>query len=256
MNSGIVVKEEESGIWSIGLDINENNSLSLQSFERLDAIINDLADNREVQCLIFHSLRSGIFSQGLNLESVSSLDEKGAATFIDYFFDILEKIYLLPFPVISALGGHAMGYGCMIALVSDYRFMVPQARLGLPEVKLGIRVPVFIARLLQELVGVVLANQHIMEGAAWKGTECERIGLVDRLMDADALLAHSVKQGRKFLRNSRNAIHESKLAMRRRDNLDDIIKFDKVKTLEAIASDDAREGIAAAVEGRRPVFKS
>lgn len=64
-----------------------------------------------------------------------------------------------------------MGYGAMIVMTSDYRLKADRARIGLSEVKLGIRVPIFIARILQDIVGIVEADHHFLEGSAYKACD-------------------------------------------------------------------------------------
>ncbi|MEM7183732.1 MAG: enoyl-CoA hydratase/isomerase family protein [Spirochaetota bacterium] len=254
MAEKIVTKNLESGIYTLGLDTNEQNSLTLDNFRELFKALETLETSQDVRVLIIHSLQPKVFCQGLNLQELANNAEEEVLEFVKYFFGILKKIYLFPQPVVCAMNGHSMGYGCMIALLSDYRFMSPKSRIGLPEVKLGIRVPIFIARALQDLIGVRYANQHILEGNAYKAEQAMQIGMIDAVIAQEEVFSHSISFARKFLKNSRTGMLESKKAMRMTMQIEDILAVDYEKTLESIASADAKEGIAAAIEMRKPSF--
>lgn len=254
MSKRISVELNNNGVVKLGLNLNETNAFDLAAFHELSQALRDLAQRDDIRVLVLHSEQNEVFSQGLSLKEMAQANEDTIREFIRLFFSNLHDLYLFPHPVICAMRGHAMGYGCMLALVSDYRFITEKARIGLPEVKLGIRVPTLIARILQNLVGTVEADHHILEGGAYKGSEAKDVGLIDELVESDVMLAFAEKHAQKFLKNSRSAVSASKKAMRQQMDLTEIIKADTEETLKTLQTPDAREGISAAVEMRRPKF--
>lgn len=254
MSGELQIVESDSGIVELALNLNDQNSFGLADFAELDRTLKSLASNDKIRVLILHSIKPDVFSQGLNLEEMSSASGDLVDEFIRLFYENLKSIYLFPHPVICAMPGHAMGYGAMIAMTSDYRLMAERSRIGLPEVKLGIRVPIFISCILQDIVGVVEADHHILEGGAYKAAEAKEIGLIDQIVAPDDLFPAARKMAQRFLKNSRSAMTASKSAIRHRMDHDAIIEMDARETIKTLQTADAREGISAAVEKRRPVF--
>lgn len=254
MSAELQIIEKDGGIVELSLNLNDQNSFGLAAFTELDRTLKLLASHDKIRVLILHSMKPDVFSQGLNLEEMSSASGELVDEFIHLFYENLKSIYLFPHPVICAMPGHAMGYGAMIAMTSDYRLMADRARIGLPEVKLGIRVPIFIARILQDIVGVVEADHHILEGGAYKAAEAKEIGLIDQIVSPEEMLSAARKVAQRFLKNSRSAMTASKRAIRHRMDHDAIIEMDARETIKTLNTPDAREGISAAVEKRRPVF--
>ncbi|MDZ4727237.1 MAG: enoyl-CoA hydratase/isomerase family protein [Leptospira sp.] len=245
-----------NGIQTITLDTNENNSFDLNAFASLDSTLVN-AKSEKSKVLIIRSAREKIFSIGLNLAQLS--DKPTEATlqeFMNYFYGILEKIYTYPTPVIAEVSGHAMGYGAMIALASDFRFGLEGMRIGLPEVKIGIRVPSFIAMLLADIIGAKSASEHILWGNAFKTSEALDLGLYHEMHpDANKLRESVDKYVNRLIKNSISAMVSSKAALRElTSKRTSLIEKDIAATLSSLQSADAKEGIAASVAGRRPEF--
>ncbi|TGN18642.1 enoyl-CoA hydratase/isomerase family protein [Leptospira idonii] len=248
--------ENQSGIITISIDTNESNSFDLNSFRELNERL-DAAYKENGKVLILRSSRPKVFSQGLNLSQLNGeKDESVLRTFLGYFYEILQKIYFFPAPVIAELGGHAMGYGAMLALVSDFRYGLENARIGLPEVKIGIRVPAFIIQLLADVIGKNEAKEHVLLGDAYKTSEALEIGLLDELYSDPEKLKESVsKFAVKISKNSKEATAATKEAIRSLStDLKATILLDLEKTFSNLKTKDAIEGVNAAVEGRRPNF--
>jgi enoyl-CoA hydratase/carnithine racemase len=249
--------KNENGIQSITLNINENNSFNLEAFSVLDKTL-DQARSEKSKILLIRSAREKVYSTGLNLAQLSDNPSDAVLQdFMKYFFGILQKIYLYPTPVIAEVSGHAMGYGAMIALASDFRFGLEGMRIGLPEVKIGIIVPSFIALLLIDIIGKRQAADHILWGNAYKTSEAKELGLFHELHPDPIKLKEAVdKYANKLIKNSIQAMVASKAAIRDlNSNHKVLIENDIKATLESIRSLDAKEGIEASVKGRRPEFK-
>ncbi|WP_246028286.1 enoyl-CoA hydratase/isomerase family protein [Leptospira fletcheri] len=247
----------EDGIGRIGLNTDERNSFTLAEFRKLEEVL-DGAAKSTLSALVIASDREGVFSQGLNLSELNSEESrKDLSPFLNHFFGILEKIYFFPSPVIAEVGGHAIGYGAMIAIASDFRMGLANLRMGLPEVKIGIRVPASVARMLANIVGWKETEQHIISGDMYKGSEAFEIGLLDEVYQTSSeLKVASSKLAKKISKNSRSAVRASKEGMRHLNReLAEIFKYDKEKTKESLRTSDAHEGVAASITGRRPEFE-
>jgi enoyl-CoA hydratase len=169
---------------------------------------------------------------------------------------IFAKLETLPIPSIALINGYAFGGGLELALACTFRLAAPTARLGLPEIKLGLIPGYGGTQRLPRLIGEPRALDMILTGRAVMADEAERFGLVNRVVDGDLLEA-----GKSFaremtgyslpaLRFAREAVHRG-LATSLREGLE--IEAD-LNTL-AFQTADAIEGMSAFLQKRKPKFR-
>jgi enoyl-CoA hydratase len=160
-------------------------------------------------------------------------------------------------PVIAAVNGFALGGGCELAMACHIRIAAEHAKFGQPEVKLGIGPGYGATARLPRLVGRGRALELLLTGGMIDAAEAHRIGLVNRVVPADKLLAESEMLLRTILENGPLAIRACLEAVDA--GLD--IGVDQALLLEAnhfgllSGSDDMREGTKAFLEKRKPVFR-
>ena len=169
---------------------------------------------------------------------------------------ILAKLDTLPMPSIALINGYAFGGGLELALACTFRIATPSARLGLPEIKLGLIPGYGGTQRLPRLIGEARALEMILTGRTVAADEAERIGLVNRLVEGD-LIEAGTNFAREMtgyslpaLRFARDAVHRG-LATSLREGL--AIEAD-LNTL-AFQTADAAEGMTAFLEKRKPVFR-
>jgi enoyl-CoA hydratase len=169
---------------------------------------------------------------------------------------VFAKLDALPIPTIALISGYAFGGGLELALACTFRLAAPIARLGLPEIKLGLIPGYGGTQRLPRLIGEARALEIIMTGRTVEAEEAERIGLVNRIVDGDLLDA-----GKSFAREmtgyslpalgfARDAVHRG-LDVPLKEGLH--IEAD-LNTL-AFQTADAVEGMTAFLEKRKPVFR-
>jgi enoyl-CoA hydratase/carnithine racemase len=183
-------------ILELRMNFGEGNTFTPQAFEALDAALSQAQARTDIRVLILTSDLPDAFSNGLNPNSVHGASAADIEKLIGFFFSVLRKIYQFPVPVISAINGHAIGYGAMLALVSDFRLLVDKgARMSYPELNIGISLPVFITLLLQDLVGVRTTRDLLYTGLAPKPPEALALGLADELVEKkNSWTAHALWQ--------------------------------------------------------------
>lgn len=248
--------EEVDGTGFIRLGINDKNSFSNESFLALKKAIQSAKESNS-KVIVLKSDSPGSFSLGLDLTTVSTMDmSKDLAPFLSLFYENLKGLYTLPVPTIAEISGHALGYGAMLALVCDYRFVTEDIRFGLPEVKIGIQVPSFIYALMGEAVGYDAAKRHVLLGDAFKAKEMPT--LFEEIVETEEDLKKKSKSLQtKLKKNSLSAMKDTKSGILSvQKNLLALIETDIEATIQSIQSKDAQEGISASVQVRRPVFTS
>ncbi len=162
-----------------------------------DAIAQAQADDARALVL---SGKPGLFSAGLDVPELLTLDEAGMAEFWQAFFGLLERLARSEIPVVTALTGHSPAGGTVIALFADYRVQAEgDFRLGLNEVQVGLVVPPVIHRALVRLIGPYPAERHLVAGEMIPAGEALEIGLIDELAPPDQVVDRAVAWCRNLL---------------------------------------------------------
>jgi len=159
-------------------------------------------------------------------------------------------------PVIGALNGHTVGGGFGLALVCDLRIGARDAKYGANFVKLGLAPGMAISYLLPRLIGVARANELLLTGRLVDGAEAERLGILNRAVAADAVLEEALALARTIADNAPLAVRSTKRAIQRGLDLQirDAARLEAHAQAESLATSDAKEGIAALLAKRSPVF--
>jgi enoyl-CoA hydratase/carnithine racemase len=159
-------------------------------------------------------------------------------------------------PVIAALNGHTVGGGFGLALVCDLRIGAERAKYGANFVKLGLAPGMAISYLLPRIVGLPRANELLLTGRLVDGAEAAALGILNRALPADEVLAHALELARAIATNAPLAVRATKAAIRRGLLLAvrEAALAEAYAQAQTIDTDDAREGIAALLGKRDPVF--
>jgi enoyl-CoA hydratase/carnithine racemase len=157
-------------------------------------------------------------------------------------------------PIVAALNGLALGGGLELALACTFRVARADARLGLPEVKLALLPAYAGTQLLPRLVGESAALEMMLSGEPVDGTRAERIGLVNRVVPADAdVVAAALEMAASFTRHS--LVPQRAILRAVREGmalpLEEAMALERRLVGEVSASSDTREGVSAFIEKRR-----
>ncbi len=252
--------ERQLDIGVITLDRPDNrNSMTpelLDSFQLASrAAAADVA--RGVRCVVVTGAGTN-FSTGADFKSTLQREgdqrapnEKSYAMY-EPFLSLLD----IAVPVIGALNGHAVGGGFGLALVCDLRIAALDAKYGANFVKLGLAPGMAISYLLPRLIGLPRANELLFTGRLVDGREAEAIGLVNKAVPAADVLATAQQLARSIADNAPLAVRATKLAIRRGLELHvrEAARAEAYAQAESLATDDAKEGIAALLGKRIPIF--
>ncbi|MGH7554605.1 MAG: enoyl-CoA hydratase/isomerase family protein [Longimicrobiales bacterium] len=170
---------------------------------------------------------------------------------------VFEEIASYPKPTIAMINGFALGGGCELALACDLRIAARSARLGQPEIKLGILPGGGGTQRLPRLVGLGKAMRLILTGEMIGAEEAERIGLVDLVVDDTQLNARTLELAQTLATHSPIALQLAKAAVRMAAEapLTAGLAYERELFTTAFASDDRLEGMRAFLEKRAPRFK-
>ncbi len=151
-----IILEENHGICNITLNNGTINSITT---ELLNDLITCIDNAEKTYDGIIITGNEKFFSMGFHLPELLQKDEKRLLDFYNLFNEFILKLYTLPIPTCSVLTGHAVAGGCIIALATDFRFAVPEKKIGLNEINLGLPVPL----LAQEILNTSVCGKYTKE---------------------------------------------------------------------------------------------
>jgi len=192
----ITVKEMEGGIAQLNFDLQGEsvNKLNRLALEELHAATDAVKARNDLKGMVVTSSKDS-FIVGADITEFTGLfagPEEDIIAKTKQANDIFSAIEDLPFPTVTAINGIALGGGLELALSTDYRVMAPKAKIGLPEVKLGI-FPGFGGTVrLSRLVGVDNAIEWIAGGTENRADAALKVGAVDSVVDVDKLVESAV----------------------------------------------------------------
>jgi enoyl-CoA hydratase len=136
-----------------------------------------------------------VFSAGLNLVEVATLDELGMLTYLHLLEDTIAALFHYPGPVVAFVNGHAIAGGCVLALCCDLRVVAPDPgiKFGLNEVALGLQFPRGVLRLIRRRVAPQSLDEVVLGGRLYGPHDAVRVGFADEVGDLEVArgrLAH------------------------------------------------------------------
>lgn len=252
----VVGYEFADGVTTITLSRPPANALSEPIIAGLAAAFDQAeADNSAV--IVITSAVSGFFAAGADLTLFDNLDQAGFLDYLDRLRAQIERAHTGPWVSIAAVDGHALGGGLELAMACTMRVASAGAKLGVPEVKLGLLPGAAGTQRLPRLVGRGAAIDLLLTGRSVGGSEALQMGLIDRLagegvsaVEAAGVLAASLAHGP---REAYQAILDCVDAAAQSD-LGTGMQFERDQVARLFESPDGREGVQAFLEKRRPSF--
>src|SRR5438128_8683052 len=250
--------EKQDSIGHIVLDRPPANAYDKTFMEELEAAIDEAARDDAVKAILLRSAGEKFFSAGADVSvfARSGLDEQNA--FVVCANEAMGKFESIPKVVVAAINGHCLGGGLEIALCCDFRVAAEGAyRIGLPEVTLGLLPGTGGTQRLTRLIGRQTALDLVLRGTTLTPQDALAAGVVDEVVPAGMLLDKALERTRAYATGPTYAIGQIKLAavqgygMR----LDEGLKLEREALIRLFGSEDAREGVTAFVEKRKPNSK-
>jgi enoyl-CoA hydratase len=233
------------------------NALSTTTMDELRRAVLEARHDAELRVLIITGAGEKAFVAGADINELAVQTPAGGKEHAlrgQHVFDLIEN---LGKPVIAAINGFALGGGCELALACTLRLAADTARLGQPEINLGIIPGYAGSQRLSRLVGKGVALDLLLTGRQVKADEALQIGLVNRVIPAAELMNEARKLAAELAAKAPIAVKYIIEAVNK--GLE--VSFDKGEFLEATlfglvaSTEDMREGTKAFLEKRKPDFK-
>jgi len=232
------------------------NPLNSRFFEELLAAVQELAADPLVRVLIITGAGEKAFAAGADVAAMNNLDEAGMYAMGRATVRAMQSLTGLDRPVIAAINGFALGGGLELALACDLRIASESARFGLPEINLGIIPGGGGTQRLPRLIGAGPALELMMTGDMINAARAAEIGLVHRVVPAAQLMDAAREMALKLAQKPAFALGLLKSSVYGGFNLDlpAALELEMKTFLTAFAGEDRREGFAAFLAKRTPVF--
>ena len=233
------------------------NALSSGLLRELAAVLDEIEPNGEIGVIIIHG-EGRFFSAGADIKeftTVTSAD--GFANLGKYGQDLFDRMEKFPKPIIAAIHGAALGGGLELAMACHIRYVSENAKLGLPELQLGL-IPGFAGtQRLPKYVGVARAAEMLFTSEPISGIEAVQYGLATRAFPENQLLDETYKLAGKIAKKSPGSIRAAieLLNYAKTEEFYEGTKREAELFGEVFVSKDAKEGIQAFLEKREPSFK-
>ncbi|MDQ3431906.1 MAG: enoyl-CoA hydratase-related protein [Actinomycetota bacterium] len=239
----------EDGVGTIRLDRPPMNALNAQVQEELRGAAQDVGERRDVRAVVLYG-GDKVFAAGADVKEMATLsyvDMVDRSTALQSSFTAIARI---PKPVVAAVTGYALGGGCELALCADFRVAAEDARLGQPEILLGLIPGAGGTQRLPRLVGPARAKDLVFTGRMVGADEALAIGLVDKVAPVGECYSAALALAGRFAAGPAYALRAAKESIDRglEADLDTGLEIERQHFAALFATEDARAGMTSFVE--------
>ena len=251
----LIVETPSAGVTLVRLNRPEAlNALNSQLLGELSAALDAAEADEAVRCVVITGSERA-FAAGADIKEMST--KTYAEMFKqDFFGASARRIEQFRKPIIAAVAGYALGGGCELAMLCDFIIAAETAKFGQPEINLGVAPGIGGTQRLTRFVGKSKAMEMVLTGRMMDAAEAERSGLVSRVVPADKLVEEALAAAAKIAGQSPLAVMMNKELVETayETTLSTGVAVERRLFHSLFAFDDQKEGMAAFVEKRTPVF--
>lgn len=230
------------------------NALNTQFFHEMDSMASELAANPEVRVMVITG-EGKAFVAGADIAEMVHKNQDEGSAFSRLGQNTFRSLEKLPFPVIAAINGFALGGGLELAMACDFRIASSKAKFGQPEVNLGLIPGYAGTQRLSRLTGLADALLLLLTGEMIGAEEALRIGLVQKVLEPEQLMPEVMRLAKLIASKGPKAVQKVKKITRMGYGMD----FDQGSSHEAIEfgslfgpGSEGEEGMKAFLEKRQP----
>jgi enoyl-CoA hydratase len=233
------------------------NALNEETLRELQQALKEVEGRKDVRAVILTGEGDKAFVAGADIAAMKAMNPTEALAFSRLGHNTLGMIENLRQPVIAAVNGFALGGGLEIALACDFIYASEKAKLGVPEVTLGIFPGFGGTQRLPRLVGKGRAKELIFTGGMIDAAEAYTLGIVNKVFPADKLMEEVTKTARAIAQNGPVAVSMAKGSVNAGYDEGGVEgeAIEITAWANVFATHDQKEGMGAFLEKRKPQFK-
>jgi enoyl-CoA hydratase/carnithine racemase len=241
--------EVEDGIGTIRLDRPKMNALNVQVQEEIREAANEASARADIKAVIVYG-GDRVFAAGADIKQMQTMSYTEMVDRSGPLSSSISSVARIPKPVIAAITGYALGGGCELALACDFRVVADDAKLGQPEILLGIIPGAGGTQRLSRLVGAPRAKDIIFSGRFVDASEALAIGLADKVVPAAEVYATAREWAATFVGAASYAVRAAKEAIDRglETDLETGLEVERMLFASLFATKDREIGMTSFVE--------
>lgn len=234
------------------------NALNTETIEELEKVITEIEDRKDIKIVIITGAGEKAFVAGADIKEMQNLKAQEGRAMSRKAQKVFSKIEHMSQVVIAAVNGYALGGGCELSMACDIRIVSKNAKFGQPEVNLGILPGFGGTQRLPRLVGKGIAKEMIFTTDMISADEAYRIGLANKVVEADELIDSCIEMGKKIMTKGMFGVSLAKAAVNDGMNMDteSAFKYEADMFGLCFATEDQKEGMTAFLEKRPASFKN
>ena len=212
----LVVTSKANGIATVKINRPDKlNAMNTDVARELVSIFTQLDTDNDVKVIILTGEGEKAFSAGADIEYMSKISADESVEYAKLGQLVTNTIELVSKPTIAAVNGFALGGGCEVAMSCDIRIAADTAKLGQPEVTIGIPPGWGGTQRLMRIVGIAKAKELVYTGKMIKADEALQIGLVNQVVPLASLMDETMKMANQIAANSVSGVKMSKIEIGR-----------------------------------------
>lgn len=230
------------------------NALNTAFFDEMNALLDELNSNEDIKVMVITGEGKAFVAGADIAEMVNKNQEEGQA-FSEYGQRTFDRIEAMPFPVIAAINGFALGGGCELAMSCDFRIASTKAKFGQPEVNLGLIPGYAGTQRMARLIGKADAMYLLLTADMIGAEDALRLKLVQKVFEPEDLMEEVMKIAKNISQKGPQAVRKVKEVLRKGLNA----TFSEGAEMEATqfgtlfgAGSEGEEGMKAFLEKRKP----
>ena len=217
----LVTTSTSAGICTVKINRPEKlNAMNIDVAKELVSTFETLGKDETVKVIILTGEGEKAFSAGADIEYMSKISADESVEYAKLGQLVTATIELVRQPTIAAINGFALGGGCEVAMSCDIRLAADTAKLGQPEVTIGIPPGWGGTQRLMRIVGIAKAKELVYTGKMIKAEEAKTIGLVNEVFPLASLQEEALKMAQQIAKNSTMGVQMSKVAVNKGRNAD------------------------------------
>lgn len=239
----------ESGVATIRLDRPKLNPLNRQVASELGECVDALATDERARAVVVWG-GERVFAAGADIKEMVDQDATTMYRWIGHFQDVFTRLERLPQVTVAAINGYALGGGLELALACDLRIGATDARLGQPEILLGVIPGAGGTQRLPRIVGLGRAKEMIYSGRQVTADEALRIGLLNEVVEPESVYPRAVEVAEGYARGPLVALTAAKQAISRgtETDLDTGLLIERQAFAALFATEDQRIGMRSFID--------
>ncbi|MDA2811489.1 enoyl-CoA hydratase-related protein [Nocardiopsis sp. RSe5-2] len=233
----------------VRLDRPKMNALNAQVQREIGAAAEEVAADGSVAAAVLYG-GERVFAAGADVKEMADMSFADMSAHSRVLQDCFTAVARVPKPVVAAITGYALGGGCELALCADFRVAAEDAKLGQPEIQLGIIPGAGGTQRLPRLIGPARAKDLVFTGRHVGADEAERIGLVDKVVPADQVYSAAVEMAARYAGGPAVALRAAKEAIDRglETDLDTGLEIERGWFAGLFGTEDQKAGMRSFVE--------